>query len=343
MNDSFKNKDQVDFTPRLVLKNIPENLSDEAIKEILNKNFEGKFKDLRICNLEHKYYSKNNKICFVTIDNLETRQKFISFFRKFDIVDPRGLKQKIIVVDALFQNKSKDIEDTITSSFENRKIMNYLVIHFQKFKEYFNEAKLIDFKNEENECIYIFKYLVLANLFDGLNNEQPNKVMKSQESNLTDTKKKYLLLIIRIIIKKNSVEAKPEINTNQITTKTNLEMSDEIKIKSKNLVSNFSQQLDVEVIKIEESQTNYKKKNYYENKASFKKNYGQNDYYNNYQENTYQDNNYQNYYPKQYQSGYQNNGYFDDGYSYDKQNNGNYNNSYNNNNYKKNYKKGSFK
>ena len=122
MNDSLKNKDQQDFTSRIVLKNLPENLSDEVLRDILNKNFEGKFRDLTFCNLEHKYYARNNKLCFVTIKDFETRQKFISFFSKFEIVDPRGMKQKIFVLDALHQNKAKEMDDNVKNSLETSKI-----------------------------------------------------------------------------------------------------------------------------------------------------------------------------------------------------------------------------
>ena len=37
---------------------------------------------------------KRNKICYITVDNLETRNKVYEFFSSFELVDPRGFKQK---------------------------------------------------------------------------------------------------------------------------------------------------------------------------------------------------------------------------------------------------------
>lgn len=151
---------------RLTLKNIPENFSNEQLLDLLDKKFESKLKDIIITNLEHKYNSKNNKICFVTAENIEMRKKVFNFFASFEMIDPRGFKQKINIVDCLYQNPPKDniIKDSIEGTIENSKILiliykfhninNKLIIvsHFQKFKEYFEKGKLVDFKNEETSC-----------------------------------------------------------------------------------------------------------------------------------------------------------------------------------------------
>jgi hypothetical protein len=123
MNDL--NQNFINSTPinsyRLEIKNIPENLSNEQLTDILNKNFENKLKDISIIKLEHKYNLKNNKICFLTVDNFELRKKLINFFSTIEIVDPKGFKQKLIVVDCLFQNKGKSNKDSVEGSINQSK------------------------------------------------------------------------------------------------------------------------------------------------------------------------------------------------------------------------------
>jgi hypothetical protein len=117
---------------RLTLKNIPENFSNEQLLDLLDKKFESKLKDIIITNLEHKYNSKNNKICFVTADNLEMRKKVFNFFATFEMIDPRGFKQKINIVDCLYQNPPKDNinKDSIEGSIENSKILIFKFYNF---------------------------------------------------------------------------------------------------------------------------------------------------------------------------------------------------------------------
>jgi hypothetical protein len=153
---------------RLVIKNIPENFSNEQLNELITKNFENKIKDVNIVKLEHKYHSKNNKICFLTAENLETRKQIFSFFSGFEMVDPKGFKQKLTVVDCLYQNpnqnKVKVVKDVIENTIEQSNIIKTLIFiiyitivdHFQKFKEYFTAGKLVDFKNDESKCINYF-------------------------------------------------------------------------------------------------------------------------------------------------------------------------------------------
>ncbi len=125
MSDSVAQTNSVanNLACRLTLKNIPENFSNEQLLDLLNKKFEDKLKDIVITNLEHKYNSKNNKICFVTAENFEERKKVFSFFTTFEMVDPRGFKQKITVVDCLFQNqvKEKSLKDTIEGTIGQSK------------------------------------------------------------------------------------------------------------------------------------------------------------------------------------------------------------------------------
>ena len=90
----IKTMDFSEISSRLVIKNIPESLSDNKLIEILKKNFEGHIKnDILICKLVKKYsMKKRNKMCYITIDNLETRNKVYDFFSSFELVDPRGFK-----------------------------------------------------------------------------------------------------------------------------------------------------------------------------------------------------------------------------------------------------------
>ena len=153
-------KDQSDFTnseqykvlmkipSRLVIKNIPSTLSDEKILEIFTKNFEENEikKDMIVIKLQKKYSLKDrNKIIFLTVKNLEVRQKVINFINEFELVSQKGVKQKLTVNDCLFQKKYKDEEDPVNDTLKDLE-------HFQKFKEYLAKDKILDFKNEENKC-----------------------------------------------------------------------------------------------------------------------------------------------------------------------------------------------
>lgn len=134
---------------RLVIKNIPVSLSDDKIKEIFKEKFDGKDEvkdDMIVIKLEKKYSMKNrNKICLLTVDNFETRQKIIDFISKFELIDPKGIKQKLTVNDCLLQKQYRDEKDSVMGTFEELE-------HFKKFKEYFEKDKIIDFKTEENKC-----------------------------------------------------------------------------------------------------------------------------------------------------------------------------------------------
>ena len=51
--------------------------------------------------------------------------------------------------------------------------------HFQKFKEYFNSGKVVDFKNDEKDCkILLIK--VSEGIFDGVIDEPITKPVKEQ-------------------------------------------------------------------------------------------------------------------------------------------------------------------
>ena len=147
---------------RLVIKNIPVFLSDDDIKDIFKKKFDGKDEvkdDMIVIKLEKKYSMKSrNKICLLTVDNFETRQKIIDFISKFELIDPKGIKQKLTVNDCLLQKQYRDEKDSVMGTLEELE-------HFKKFKEYFAKDKIIDFKMEENKCNnIIYNILILCKI-----------------------------------------------------------------------------------------------------------------------------------------------------------------------------------
>lgn len=153
-NHNAKNNFQMD-DPRfqvpikLIIKNIPSNLSDAQIEDIFKKNFANEIEgECLIVKLDKKYTLKRrSKVCFVTAKTFQIRDKIYEFFSTFELIDPNGIKQKLSVNDCIVQenlyvNNSKD---PIENSIEN-------FDHFKKFQEYFEKEKLIDFKNEEDKC-----------------------------------------------------------------------------------------------------------------------------------------------------------------------------------------------
>ena len=133
---------------RLVIKDIPASLSDDKIIDTFKKNFDENEikKDMIVIKLQKKYSLKErNKICFLTVNNFEIRQKVINFISEFELVSQKGIKQKLTINDCLFQKKYKDEEDPVNNTLKNLE-------HFQKFKEYYEKDQILDFKNEENNC-----------------------------------------------------------------------------------------------------------------------------------------------------------------------------------------------
>lgn len=207
---------------RLIIKNIPEKISNEILLDTLKKNFENKISDISINKLKHKYNNyKNKKICLISAESLNTRKKIIDFFSTNEFIDPKGGKHKFTVVDNLYQmpivKSNEKIENTI-SSFD----------HFLKFKEFFEQGKPFEFKNEEEKCkknklkykdininykiffnqqlayiFIIFFYLISLiskdsqALFEGIE-ELPVKSEKSKNSKLIITLNIYYLIIIFI-------------------------------------------------------------------------------------------------------------------------------------------------
>ena len=108
-----------------------------------------------VIKLQKKYALKGrNKICFITVNNFEVRQKMIQFINELELVSQKGVKQKLTVNDCLFQRNIKIEQDPVNNTLQNLE-------HFQKFKEYLEQDKILDFKNEENNCKKIFNQYIL--------------------------------------------------------------------------------------------------------------------------------------------------------------------------------------
>ena len=81
----------------------------------------------------------------LTVSNFEVRQKLINFFSEFELVCSKGIKQKLTINDSLFRKKYTIEEDPVNNTLKDLE-------HFQKFKEYLEKDKILDFKNKENNC-----------------------------------------------------------------------------------------------------------------------------------------------------------------------------------------------
>ena len=108
-----------------------------------------------VIKLQKKYALKGrNKICFITVNNFDVRQKMIKFINELELVSQKGVKQKLTVNDCLFQRVVKIEQDPVNNTLDNLE-------HFKKFKEYLEQDKILDFKNEENNCKNIFNHIYI--------------------------------------------------------------------------------------------------------------------------------------------------------------------------------------
>jgi hypothetical protein len=297
---------------RLVIKNIPNNLNDEEIINILKKNFGEHIIDkILVFKLLKKYsLKKRNKICFLTVDNFETRQNIIDFLDTFELVDPKGIKQKLTVNDCLLQNKIKGNEDQIENTIENCE-------HFIKFKEYFEKDKLVDFKNEEkNFC---------EKLFDDVPNIE--KLEKDEKKN----------------INLNNYENNGNSNSNFDINNNNNSISNQpTPIKGKFIIKkpqniNNNNNDNNNFINNKANSFNYPNSNTYEDNNK-KNNYYYSNKSNNYYDNNDNHNNDDYYNGNRYNN--KNNNYYKKNNNYYNNNDGYYDNSSYKNGYKKGYRKG---
>jgi len=294
---------------RLVIKNIPNILNDEQIINIFKKNFGEHIIDkILVFKLLKKYsLKKRNKICFLTVDNFETRQNIIDFLETFELVDPKGIKQKLTVNDCLLQNKIKGNDDKIENTIEDCE-------HFIKFKEYFEKEKLVDFKNEEkNFCENLFDDVPNIEKYEkdekNLNNNF-NLNITENENNGNNNNANY--------VNNNSISNQPTpIKGKYIIKKPQIIMNNNNNNNNNNNFNNSNSNIAYE--------DNNKKNNYYKNNNNNNyydnnNNYNNDDYYqsgNRYNKNNYYKKNNNNYYNKD--------GYYDHDYK---------------NGYKKGYRKG---
>jgi hypothetical protein len=109
------NNDNINF--RLVISNIPKNFSDNQLIDLLNKNFANSLNDIFIIKLGHKY-SKNNKICFVSTTSFDVRKNLMEFFATFELVDPKGYKTKLTVLDCIQQVKGPHVNDPVENTID---------------------------------------------------------------------------------------------------------------------------------------------------------------------------------------------------------------------------------
>ena len=297
---------------RLVIKNIPNNLNDEQIINIFKKNFGEHIIDkILVFKLLKKYsLKKRNKICFLTVDNFETRQNIIDFLDTFELVDPKGIKQKLTVNDCLLQNKIKGNEDKIENTIENCE-------HFIKFKEYFEKDKLVDFKNEEkNFC---------EKLFDDVPNIE--KLEKDEKKN----------------INLNNYENNGNSNSNFDINNNNNSISNQpTPIKGKFIIKkpqniNNNNNDNNNFINNKANSFNYPNSNTYEDNNK-KNNYYYSNKSNNYYDNNDNHNNDDYYNGNRYNN--KNNNYYKKNNNYYNNNDGYYDNSSYKNGYKKGYRKG---
>ena len=295
---------------RLVIKNIPNNLNDEQIINIFKKNFGEHIIDkILVFKLLKKYsLKKRNKICFLTVDNFETRQNIIDFLDTFELVDPKGIKQKLTVNDCLLQNKIKGNEDQIENTIEDCE-------HFIKFKEYFEKDKLVDFKNEEkNFC---------EKLFDDVPNIE--KLDKDEKKNINNFENNG----------NSNSNFDINNNTNQISNQPTPIKGKYIIKKPQNINNNNNDN---------NNYNNSKANNFnYSNSNTYEDNNKKNNYYYNSKSNNYYDNSDNHNNDDYYSNGNRynkNNNYYKKNNNYYNNNDGYYDNSSYKNGYKKGYRKG---
>lgn len=129
---------------KLVIKKIPNKMTEVEIKDILSRCVNGEYFNFQYVKPSHKFDIKNNNICFLSVKNLEARIKLSDFLETYEIINKKGIKQKLILDTCVMQQRQ---EETI---IDDSKINGTYceILHFQKFKEAFeSESKsLLEFK-----------------------------------------------------------------------------------------------------------------------------------------------------------------------------------------------------
>lgn len=131
---------------KLVIKKIPNKMTEVEIKEILGKCVKGEYFDFQYVKPSHKYDTKSNNLCFLSVKNLEAQVKLSDFLETYEIITKKGLKQKLYLDKCVMQHQRLE-----EPSIDDSKINNtyFSLLHFQKFKEAFeSESKsLLEFKD----------------------------------------------------------------------------------------------------------------------------------------------------------------------------------------------------
>lgn len=106
---------------RLVIKNIPGFITDKQFFEILQKNLYKIVHEPTLVNASYQPDAKSKaKICLVTVFDPESRLKVYEFFVDFELIDQKGLKHKLTIVDCLNQRFSKQkSEDVLNGTIMN--------------------------------------------------------------------------------------------------------------------------------------------------------------------------------------------------------------------------------
>lgn len=132
---------------KLVIKKIPNKMTEAEIKEILSLCVKGEYFNFQYVKPSHKYDDKYNNICFLSVKNLEARIKLSEFFETYEIITKKGMKHKLFLDTCVIQQRQEE------PNIDDSKINNtYLELsHFQKFKEAFeSESKsLLEFKEQK--------------------------------------------------------------------------------------------------------------------------------------------------------------------------------------------------
>jgi RNA recognition motif-containing protein len=123
------NNESMNF--RLVISNIPKNFSESQLTDLLNKNFANSLSEINIIKLGHKY-NKNNKVCFISAKSFEIRKNVMEFFATFELVDSKGYKTKLSVLDCLQQVRGFQDIDPVEKTIDNG---IYVLTHSQPFSK----------------------------------------------------------------------------------------------------------------------------------------------------------------------------------------------------------------
>jgi len=152
---------------KLILKKIPNKLTEKSLLSVLDKAIKDQYYDLQFVKPTHIYDTKNNNLCFLTVKDIDTRLQLVKFLEEFDFISNKGVKQKLkLDVCIIQQSKSEEAlidDELIDNSYEN-------LLHFKKFKEFFENGEIVKFKQNEGKCkLNLLLFLLKINFFTYIN------------------------------------------------------------------------------------------------------------------------------------------------------------------------------